>query len=105
MVPTPAVMAAIEQILPRLFPRLDGLTVTWRWAGLMAFTADYVPVADAAPEMPGVWVAGGFCGHGMPFGMRFGQLLAEAALTGVTPSALMPFRLARPTLQPPHLQQ
>jgi len=105
MVPTPAVMAAIEQILPRLFPRLDGLMVTRRWAGLMAFTADYTPVADAAPEMPGVWVAGGFCGHGMPFGMRFGQLLAEAALTGATPSALMPFRLARPTLQPPHLQQ
>lgn len=104
-VPTPEVMAAIEQILPRLFPKIGYLEVTRRWAGLMAFTADYVPVADAAPEMPGVWVAGGFCGHGMPFGMRFGQLLAEAALTGATPAALAPFRVSRPTLQPPHHQQ
>ncbi|MCS6939105.1 MAG: FAD-binding oxidoreductase [Roseiflexus sp.] len=104
-VPTPEVMAAIEQILPRLFPKIGYLEVTRRWAGLMAFTADYVPVADAAPEMPGVWVAGGFCGHGMPFGMRFGQLLAEAALTGATPAALAPFRVTRPTLQPPHHQQ
>ncbi len=104
-VPTPEVMAAIEQILPRLFPQIGNLNVMRRWAGLMAFTADYAPVADAAPEMPGVWVAGGFCGHGMPFGMRFGQLLAEAALTGVAPVALAPFRVARPTLQPPQHQQ
>ncbi|MGQ9550306.1 MAG: NAD(P)/FAD-dependent oxidoreductase [Roseiflexus sp.] len=105
MVPTPAVITAIEQILPHLFPRLEGLTVVRRWAGLMAFTPDYVPVADAAPELPGVWMAGGFCGHGMPFGMRFGRLLAEAALTGAAPAALMPFRLSRPTLQPPYRQQ
>ncbi len=98
-VPTAEVIAAIEQILPRLFPRLEGLEVVRRWAGLMAFTADYVPIADAAPNMPSVWLAGGFCGHGMPFGMRFGQLLAEAALTRTTPAALAPFRIARPTLQ------
>ncbi|MGB9751157.1 NAD(P)/FAD-dependent oxidoreductase [Roseiflexus castenholzii] len=104
-VPTPEVIAAIEEVLPRLFPHLSGLEVTRRWAGLMAFTTDYVPVADAAPAMPGVWVAGGFCGHGMPFGMRFGQLLAEAALSGVLPAALTPFRVTRPTLQPRHHQQ
>lgn len=104
-VPTPDVIAAIEQILPRLFPQIGDLNVTRRWAGLMAFTADYTPIADAAPDLPGVWAAGGFCGHGMPFGMRFGQLLAEAALTGATPAALAPFRVTRPTLQPPHRQQ
>lgn len=104
-VPSPEVIAAIEQVLPRLFPRLGGLDVTRRWAGLMAFTADYVPVADAVPDLPGVWVAGGFCGHGMSFGMRFGQLLAEAALTRVTPAALAPFCLTRPTLQPLHHRQ
>lgn len=98
-VPTPEVIAAIEQVLPRLFPRLTGLDVALRWAGLMAFTADYVPVADAAPGLPGVWVAGGFCGHGMPFGMRFGQLLAEAAINHTTPAELAPFRVTRPTLR------
>ncbi|HLU35150.1 MAG TPA: FAD-dependent oxidoreductase, partial [Thermomicrobiales bacterium] len=79
-------------------PDLAGLRVARRWAGLMAFTSDYVPVADAAPEMPNVWVGGGFCGHGMPFGPRIGQLLADAAMSGQTPEALHPFRANRESL-------
>lgn len=98
MVPTPDVTRAIEAIIPRLFPELDGLRVARRWAGLMAFTSDYLPVADVAPDLPGVWVTGGFCGHGMPFGPRVGQLLAEAAATGETPAALHPLRIGRETL-------
>ena len=100
MVPTDDVIERIEQVLPRLFPELSNLTVARRWAGLMAFTSDYVPVADAAPGLPGVWFGGGFCGHGMPFGPRVGQLLAEAATSGVTPPALAALRIDRPTLQP-----
>ncbi len=98
MTPTPDVTNRIEQVLPRLFPELADIVVARRWAGLMAFTSDYVPVADAAPDLPGVWVGGGFCGHGMPFGPRVGQLLAEAATTGSTPGALASLRIDRPTL-------
>ena len=61
----------------------------------MAFTADYLPIADRAPELANVWVVGGFCGHGMPFGMRLGQLLAQAATSRERPTALAPFRLDR----------
>ncbi len=100
MAPTPDVTDAIEAVLPRLFPELGGLRVARRWAGLMAFTADYLPVAGAVPELPGVWVVGGFGGHGMPYGPRLGQLLAEAAATGTTPGALSPLRIDRPTLVP-----
>ncbi len=100
MVPTPDVTAAIAAVIPRLFPALQGLRVARRWAGLMAFTADYLPVAGAAPGLPGVWVTGGYCGHGMPYGPRVGQLLAEAAMTGTTPAPLAPLRLDRPTLTP-----
>src|SRR5690606_36115336 len=92
MRPTPDVTAKIEGVIPRLFPDLAGLRVARRWAGLMACTSDSVPVADAAPEMPNVWVGGGFCGHGMPFGPRIGQLLADAAVSGQTPEELHPFR-------------
>lgn len=98
--PTPDVIASIGAVLPRLFPELDGLRVARRWAGPMAFTSDYLPVADAAPELPGVWLTGGFCGHGMPYGPRVGQLLAETAMTGTTPDALAPLRINRPTLVP-----
>jgi glycine/D-amino acid oxidase-like deaminating enzyme len=96
--PTPDVQAALEQVLPSLFPALAGLRVARRWAGPMAFTADYLPIADRAPELPNTWVVGGFCGHGMPFGMRLGQLLAQAAVGGTPAAALTPFQLDRPTL-------
>jgi glycine/D-amino acid oxidase-like deaminating enzyme len=98
MTPTPDVTAKIEDVIPRLFPKLAGLPVARRWAGLMAFTSDYLPVADAVPDMPGVWVTGGYCGHGMPFGPIVGQLLADAAVTGHTPSALAALALDRPSL-------
>lgn len=100
LTPTLAVTGAIEAVLPRLFPALTGLRVARRWAGTMAFTSDYLPVADAAPGLPGVWFTGGFCGHGMPYGPRLGQLLAEAVTTGTTPEQLAPLRLDRPTLLP-----
>ena len=96
--PTPEVQAALEQVLPRLFSGLAGLRVARRWAGLMAFTSDYLPIADRAPDLPNTWVVGGFCGHGMPFGVRLGQLLAQAAVDGSPSVDLMPFRIDRPTL-------
>jgi glycine/D-amino acid oxidase-like deaminating enzyme len=97
---TGEVQGALEQVFPRLFPRLEGLRVQRRWSGPMAFTRDYMPICDRAPGQPGVWVVGGFCGHGMPFGMRLGQLLAQAALEGSAPPEIEPLRIDRPTLQP-----
>ncbi len=97
--PTPEVQAALDCILPRLFPSLSGLQVEHRWAGLMAFTPDYLPIADRVPDMPHAWVVGGFSGHGMPFGLRVGQLLAHAVTSGLPPADLKPFRLDRPTLR------
>lgn len=96
--PTAEVQQALEQIVPRLFPALATLPIVRRWAGLMAFTHDYLPIIDKVPELPHVWAAGGFSGHGMAFVIRTGQLLAEAAISGEKPAALEPFRLTRPTL-------
>jgi len=96
--PTPEVQKALEQIFPRLFPALHGLQVATRWAGVMAFTPDYLPIVDRVPDMPGVLVAGGFSGHGMPFPMRLGQLIAESLSSGRWPAALRLFGLNRETL-------
>ena len=97
--PTEAVQQALEQVFPHLFPQLPALRVAHRWAGVMAFTPDVLPIVDRAPDLPHVWVVGGFSGHGMPYGLRFGQLLAETVQRGAMPSALEPFRLDRPTLR------
>ncbi len=96
--PSVEVQAAIEQVFPRLFPLLRGLRVVQRWAGLMAFTLDHLPIVDRVADMSGVWVLGGFSGHGMPFGLRLGQLVATAIASGTTPDALRPYRLERSTL-------
>jgi gamma-glutamylputrescine oxidase len=95
---TPEVQAALEGVFPRLFPQLSGLKVERRWSGPMAFTHDYTPIADRVPGLDRAWFVGGFCGHGMPFGLRLGQLLAEAATTNVKPATMAPLRLDRPTL-------
>ena len=100
LTPTDAGITAIEAVLPRLFPKLAGLRVARRWAGPMAFTSDYLPIADRAPNLSNVWFTGGYCGHGMPFGPRVGQLLAEAVMTGRRPEPLAPLRIDRPTLVP-----
>lgn len=98
-VPTDDVQAALEQIFPRLFPRLSGLQVAQRWAGLMDFTPDRIPIVDRVPGVEGAWFVGGLSGHGMPFGMLIGQMLAEAVQTGKAPDALWPFALMRETLK------
>ncbi|GHO58957.1 NAD(P)/FAD-dependent oxidoreductase [Ktedonobacter robiniae] len=98
-VPTIPVQKAIEQVLPRIFPLLaPQLRVVQRWAGIIGCTQDMHPIVDAALTFPQVFFVGGFTGHGMPFGLRFGQLLATAAMDGFLPSAFQPFRLDRPSL-------
>jgi glycine/D-amino acid oxidase-like deaminating enzyme len=100
MVATDEVAGRIERVLPELFPALSPLTVARRWAGLMAFTSDRLPIVDTVPGISNVWVVGGFSGHGMVFGPRLGQLLATTVTTGAKPEDLAPLRIDRPTLQP-----
>jgi gamma-glutamylputrescine oxidase len=98
--PTLPVQETLEQILPRLFPSLiPRLRVVQRWAGLMGCTTDNQPIVDQVPELPSTWIVGGFSGHGMPFGLRLGLLLASAITKGSPPSALHTYRLERPTLK------
>jgi glycine/D-amino acid oxidase-like deaminating enzyme len=98
--PSLEVQQALERVFPRLFPQLaHQLQVLHRWAGQMAFTSDLIPVIDQVPDLPNVWVMGGFSGHGMPYGLRIGQLVAEAVTTQTRPPQLAPFRLDRATLQ------
>jgi glycine/D-amino acid oxidase-like deaminating enzyme len=98
MVPTPEVQGQLATLFPRLFPQLDGLRVERQWAGLMAFTRDYLPVVARIPGLERAWFGGGFCGHGMPYGPRLGQLLTEAVTSGDTPASLAPLRADRPSL-------
>lgn len=97
--PTAKVQNAIEQILPRLFPKLPQLRVTQRWAGLLDCTTDNFPVVDQIPGIPRAFMVTGFSGHGMPFAIRFGQLLAMSAQNETLSPELHPYQLNRPSLK------
>nr|OQO17391.1 hypothetical protein B0A51_16673 [Rachicladosporium sp. CCFEE 5018] len=42
------------------------LTATHEWTGIMGFSRDEVPWVGPVPGWPGVFIAAGFTGHGMP---------------------------------------
>jgi gamma-glutamylputrescine oxidase len=92
---TPAVQADIERYLHTHFPWTTGLRVQSRWSGTMGFSPDERPVVGAVPNVPGAMFATGFTGHGMGFGMRMGQLLADALRNGQRPNAFDLFAASR----------
>jgi glycine/D-amino acid oxidase-like deaminating enzyme len=94
---------AIQERLERLAAELMGrpVPVTHRWAGIWGTTPDLLPLAGPVPGREGVWVAGGYSGHGNALGLACGDLVARAIL-GAEPKELelfAPSRLA-PLLDP-----
>jgi gamma-glutamylputrescine oxidase len=93
---TAEVQRGLEEGLARIFPSLHGVAIEQRWSGPMAFTPDYLPIIDQFGE--GLFIAGGFSGHGMPFAAVVGDLLAEAAMSGALADEAADLRAGRPTL-------
>jgi gamma-glutamylputrescine oxidase len=72
------VQAAIERFLRQRL-RVD-VPVTHRWAGIMGFSTDLLPLAGPVPGRPGLHAAGGYSGVGNVQGFLCGGLLADAVL-------------------------
>jgi gamma-glutamylputrescine oxidase len=91
-----ATTAAIQQGLDDLAERLVGgrPEVTKRWAGIWGTTPDLLPLVGPVPGRDGVWVAGGYSGHGNALGLACGELVARAIL-GERPPELGLFDPAR----------
>ena len=64
-----------------LFPRLE-LEIAYAWAGTFSRTDDGLPVIAELEEHPGVWLALGYGGNGITFGMIAARLLAERLAKG-----------------------
>lgn len=75
-----------------------GLDMHMSWSGLYEVTPDHHAVLGAVPEMPGLFVASGFSGHGVMHAPAAGRAIAELVLRGgsetvdVGPLALDRFR-------------
>ncbi len=72
---------AIQEHLDRQLAEIHVATpVTNRWAGIMGFTPDRLPLVGAVPGAPGVHICGGYSGQGMGFAFNGARVLAGSIL-------------------------
>lgn len=92
----------IQGGLETLLAELLGETppITHRWAGIMGFTQDYLPLVGPLPGRENVWVSAGYSGHGNVLGFACGEAVA-AVLLGEEQSWLEPFSPGRTPAAPP----
>jgi gamma-glutamylputrescine oxidase len=77
-VTTPPIQEALEAFVAGLLGRTP--RITHRWAGIFGLVLDFMPVVGPVPGHQGVWVAGGYSGHGNVLGLTCGELAACAVL-------------------------
>jgi gamma-glutamylputrescine oxidase len=75
---TPRIQDALETFVESLLGRRP--EVTHRWAGVFGLVPDLMPVVGELPGREGIWVAGGYSGHGNVLGFLCGELAARAIL-------------------------
>ncbi len=92
----------IQGGLETLLAELLGATppITHRWAGIMGFTQDYLPLVGPLPGRENVWVSAGYSGHGNVMGFACGEAVA-AVLLGEEQPWLEPFSPGRTPAAPP----
>jgi gamma-glutamylputrescine oxidase len=89
---TGVVQHGIEALLKELVGYAP--PISHRWAGVWGTTPDLVPLVGPVPGREGVWIAGGYSGHGNALGLACGDLVARAVL-GERPRELALFDPAR----------
>ncbi|MCB9797235.1 MAG: FAD-dependent oxidoreductase [Alphaproteobacteria bacterium] len=78
------IQARMSAFVADSFPGLD-VAITHRWAGIMGFSRDGLPLVGPAPGVGGAAVGCGFTGHGFGFAFLAGEALAELVLEGQHP--------------------
>ena len=87
------IQASLERFLGELIgepPR-----ISHRWAGIFGLTQDMLPLVGRVPGRDGLWVAGGYSGHGNVLGFACGgssrarSSARRAAARAVRPRALL----------------
>ena len=68
--------------LVRRLPEFRDLSFVSGWAGLYEMTPDHNGIIDKHPEIEGLYIAGGFSGHGLMMSPATGKLMSELIRTG-----------------------
>jgi gamma-glutamylputrescine oxidase len=56
---------------------LPHIKIANRWAGIMGFTSDNLPLIGRLPAVPNCYIAGGYTGHGNAFAIHAAKLISE----------------------------
>jgi gamma-glutamylputrescine oxidase len=89
---TGRIQGALEGFVESLLGRRPA--ITHRWAGIFGLVPDLMPVVGRAPGRDGLWLAGGYSGHGNVLGLMCGELVAKA-ITGEEHPLLAPMAPSR----------
>ncbi|HEY7126363.1 MAG TPA: FAD-binding oxidoreductase [Ktedonobacterales bacterium] len=77
--PTAAVQGQLDRFLFDVLKLPADTPITHRWAGLMAFTPDSLPVVGWAPGSERILLCGGYTGHGNAMAVRCARVAADLA--------------------------
>ncbi len=89
---TDAVQGEIEAYRERRFPDIQA-PIARRWAGIMGFSADGLPLVGRLPGLPAVGYALGFNGNGLALAAGVAERAVAMMLSGNSPGALAATRL------------
>lgn len=92
----------IQQVLADFAARVAGEPpdLRHRWAGIMGFTPDAVPLVGAVDGAPDLFLAAGYSGHGVAMAFLCGARVAQRALgqAAFIPASFCPARFAQSSL-------
>jgi glycine/D-amino acid oxidase-like deaminating enzyme len=89
---TEPVQRVLDDYLRARFPDISA-PVERRWAGIMGFSADGLPLVGTLPDRPRVGFALGFHGHGLALGAETAARAVDLLLTGADPGVVSAARL------------
>ena len=89
---TNALQASLEAYLHKRFADVTA-PIERRWAGIMGFSVDGLPLVGTLPDMPQVGFAVGFTGHGLAMGAGSAERAVDMLLKGSDPGAIRATRL------------
>lgn len=89
---TDPVQQVLETYLREKFPDVTA-PVERRWAGIMGFSVDGLPLVGTLPDKPRVGFAVGFHGHGLAMGVGTAERAVDLLLHGTSPGAISAERL------------
>jgi glycine/D-amino acid oxidase-like deaminating enzyme len=91
---TDPVQRILDGYLKQWFPEVN-VPVEQRWAGIMGFSVDGLPLVGILPDKPRVGFAVGFTGHGLSSGAGVAERAVDLLLNGVAPGAVSAARLLK----------